>query len=91
MRQLVEIQKFFSHSKILRKQHITVDFLIEVLPYVHGLSRPELIYQHSETMLHARRDFKRYEGLLAQQSKTNRKAGAEQQGLSMVALQADAP
>jgi hypothetical protein len=32
MRQLLEVQKMFSHSKILRKHHISVDFLIEVLP-----------------------------------------------------------
>jgi hypothetical protein len=43
MKQLVQVQKIFAQSKILRKQHISVDFLIECLPNA-GNIKAELLY-----------------------------------------------
>ena len=56
---IVDIQNMFSASRILKPEHIDVDFLTEVIP--PGLVKMQLLYQHSTEATLARRDFERWE------------------------------
>lgn len=56
---IVDIQNIFGASRILKPEHIDVDFLTEVIP--PGLVKAQLLYQHSTEAALARRDFERWE------------------------------
>ena len=50
-----------SPSRILKPDHVTVDFLTEIVP--DGLLRLELLYQHSTEAALAKKDLERWDYL----------------------------
>ena len=53
----------FSPSRIMKRDHVTVDFLTEIIP--EGLLKVQLLYQHSTEAALARKDYERWEYLNA--------------------------
>ena len=51
----------FEKSRILKMEHITPEFLTEVVP--EGLMKLELLYQHSTEASLAKKDFERWDYL----------------------------
>ena len=58
---IVDMQNMFSASRILKPEHIDVDFLTEIVP--PGLAKVRLLYQHSAEAILGKRDFERWEHL----------------------------
>lgn len=61
---IIDLQKMLSSSRILKRDHVTVDFLTEIVP--DGLLKLQLLYQHSTEAALAKRDYERWEYLNAQ-------------------------
>ena len=70
---IVDIQNMFGTSRILKPEHIDVDFLTEVIP--PGLVKVQLLYQHSTESVLARRDFERWELLQGKHQAENTNGG----------------
>jgi hypothetical protein len=82
----------FSGSKIIKPEHVTVDFLTEIMPVNHTVVRAELLYQHSTVMNNAKQAFQRWERLQQQAEKKAKKDGKNADAVKMPKdVQFDAP
>ena len=89
---LVDVSRMFSSSKIIKADHVTVDFLTEIMPVNHTVVRAELLYQHSTVMNNAKQAFQRWERLQAQAEKKAKKDGKTADVVKMPKdVQFDAP
>ena len=55
--QLVDIERLFKQSKILKPEHFDVDFLVEILPSKFAVSKAQLLYQHTSEIQEAKKEF----------------------------------
>ena len=82
----------FSGSKIIKPEHVTVDFLTEIMPVNHTVVRAGLLYQHSTVMNNAKQAFQRWERLQQQAEKKAKKDGKNADAVKMPKdVQFDAP
>ena len=58
---LLDLTAMFNQSKIIKPDHITVNFLTAIIP--KNLVKLSLLYQHSNEMAIARKEYKRWEQL----------------------------